>query len=96
MKPTGSVLNSLAASLMIAAASWVIGWFSFHGHAGGFELAILINLGLTLVWAVMVCVSIVRYRWRGLSLFIGAPLALYYQYVFAVISWSCSHGHGCL
>ena len=96
MKQSGSVLTSLAASLIIAAASWYVAWLAVHSYVGGFTLLILLAMCLTLVWAVLVCVSIVRYRWRGLWLLIGAPLALYYPYVFAVISWSCSHGHGCL
>jgi hypothetical protein len=32
---------------------------------------------LTVLWALLLCIALVRYRWQGLWLLIGAPLALY-------------------
>jgi hypothetical protein len=58
---------------------------------GEWDLIIRISLWLALAWFGQLVVCLVRYRKKGLWLFIGMPFALYWPFVLFVISWACAH-----
>src|SRR5258708_37596340 len=61
----------------------------FHGYTKTFDLALDMSLCLSLLWIVVVCIAVKRYRQHGLWLLIGAPMALYYPFVFLLWMGAC-------
>jgi hypothetical protein len=55
------------------------------------DFALVVSFSLTVVWAVLLRVAIVRYRKQGLWVLIGAPLALFYPVVFILWMRACAH-----
>jgi hypothetical protein len=54
------------------------------------DLTAYVSVCLAVVWLAMLGGGLYRYRWRGLWILIGAPLALYYPYLFYSIARACS------
>lgn len=82
MSPKNRVWPLLIASLLVATGSLCLtltvdDW----GLWGGMSLAVL--------WAVLVCVAVIRYHWEGLWLLVGAPLALYTPWVVWMTMLAC-------
>jgi hypothetical protein len=55
------------------------------------DFALVVSFYLTVVWAVLLGVAIVRHRKQGLWVLIGAPLALFYPIAFILWMRACAH-----
>jgi hypothetical protein len=59
------------------------------------DRAVLASLWLTLLWVALVVYGFFRYKKKGLWLLVGAPAALFWPYVVAVIFWDCFYYRWC-
>jgi hypothetical protein len=57
----------------------------------GFMTSLKASIFLALLWTIVVLFALIRYRKRGFWLLLGAPVALYWSFVFAWIAWNCAH-----
>jgi hypothetical protein len=68
---------------------------STTAHAIDFKCRLKTIL-LSIAWAIVLLVAIRQYRWRGLWLFTGAPLALWLPYTMYLIAQARSQNrHAC-
>ena len=75
----------LAASLACAITSRVAIYIS-NG-----DLGLMLGCGLSSIWAVLLLRAIWLYRWRGLWLLVGTPLACWLPYMMYLLSQACAH-----
>jgi hypothetical protein len=52
------------------------------------------SLILATVWTILLLVTLIRFKWRGLWLLVGAPLALYIP-LLGVFFEACYRSHSC-
>jgi hypothetical protein len=83
MWPEGRVRPLLIASLLVAACSF-LSVYLFPNDFGLWGSLLLAGL-----WVVLLGVGLVRFRWKGLWLLLGAPVALYSPWVVWMIIRAC-------
>src|SRR5712664_1878556 len=76
----------LITSLAVACSSFVSLRILSRPNA---DLALLVSFSLTVLWAVLLGVSILHHRRQGLWVLIGAPLAHFYPILFILWMWAC-------
>src|SRR5262249_40354956 len=79
-------------SIVVALICFGVPLFS---SALGAKALVALTVLLTLLWLVMVGSALHRLRWRGLWVWLGAPLALAGPCATVGLNYLCSHG-GCL
>jgi hypothetical protein len=75
----------LAASLVCATLSRVSVYISAS------DLGWYFGVGLSVTWVVLLLIAVWQYRWRGLWLLIGAPLAFWLPCAMYLMAQACSH-----
>jgi hypothetical protein len=86
-----SLGNAFAISILIAIAA--VGG-PLMAPEQYWELATVMSLILATVWTILLLVALIRFRWRGLWLLVGAPLALYTPLLGAFFE-ACYRSHSC-
>jgi hypothetical protein len=76
----------LIGSITLAAGSAAIGFFSDDAF-----LIMKIDAPLCIAWVVFTGIALKQFRWRGLWLLVGAPLAFLWYAAFAMIANACAH-----
>jgi hypothetical protein len=54
------------------------------------DLGMWLGILLSVAWAIILLMAIRQYRWRGLWLLIGAPLALWLPHTMYLMAQACS------
>ena len=80
----------IALSLLIAVVARFAPQLLFRSYTTKFDIAVEISLCLAVLWLAMLGGGLYRHQWRGLWILIGAPFALYYPYLFAMLARACS------
>jgi hypothetical protein len=78
----------LVGSLVVAGIALAAPWMLRYA---GFMTSLKASMLLALLWSIVVLFALLRYRKRGFWLLLGAPVALYWSFVFAWVAWNCSH-----
>src|SRR5271155_3531632 len=80
----------LIASLACATSS------RFSISVSATDLGMWLGILLSIAWAIILLMAIRQYRWRGLWLLIGAPLALWLPYALYLMAQAClQNRHAC-
>jgi hypothetical protein len=58
------------------------------------EVATVMSFILGALWAILFLVALFRFKWQGLWLLVGAPLALYFPLLGAFFE-ACQRSHSC-
>ncbi|HUO89317.1 MAG TPA: hypothetical protein VMU08_09095 [Rhizomicrobium sp.] len=69
----------LVASLALALLAWGVPWLTHFADRG-------LSLLLLALWLASVVGGLIRFRWRGLWLLLGAPLALFWVVTIALVA----------
>ena len=60
------------------------------------NVGLLTSLAIGMIWAVFLVRALIRHGKKGLWLFVGLPLVLYWPFVLFMLGWSCGHDpHQC-
>ena len=86
-----SLGTAFAISILIAIAAVGV---PLMAPEHNWELATLMSLILATVWTILLLVTLIRFKWRGLWLLVGAPLALYIP-LLGVFFEACYRSHSC-
>jgi hypothetical protein len=76
------------ASLAVALASAGVPYLA--DPVDPFQFLYLTDL-FCLAWSVLLIMGLWQFRWRGLWLLLGAPVASYWLLLAAGIAWACAH-----
>jgi hypothetical protein len=90
MNSSRASLPYIAVSLLIALVARFGPQIWFRPFTTNFDLAVQVSLCLAVLWLAMLGGGLYRHHWHGLWILVGAPLALYYPYRFAMLAWECS------
>lgn len=83
----------VAASLAFAAASIAIPYLTDRNDV---VWILWVTFPCSVIWCALLVISIRRFRWRGLWLLVGAPLALWWPFMYAMIAFACArNGRAC-
>jgi hypothetical protein len=84
---------TLIVSLAMAFFAFRAGWITIGGHGPSlrhnkYNALVLRSYVLTIAWLVTLVIALCIFRWRGLWLLIGAPLALFWPAVFVAFAFA--------
>jgi hypothetical protein len=68
---------ALGASLV---AATLAGWAPIRRMPINFQAMFSISIPLAILWAGILVFSVFRFKWRGFSILLGAPMALYWPF----------------
>jgi hypothetical protein len=83
--PHKNVRPLLFAALAVA----TLGYFSEYSFKNDF--ALWGSVLLAALWGTLLCGGVIRFRWQGLWLLLGAPLALYWPWAIWMMVRACQH-----
>jgi hypothetical protein len=69
----------LIGSLALAVLAWALPWLT-HFADGGISILLLV------LWMASIVAGLVRFRWRGLWLLLGAPFALFWFFAIFLVA----------
>jgi hypothetical protein len=76
------------ASIALAFASAVVPYLIDPNDS---TLVMRLVFPFCVAWGVLVFIAMMRFKWRGLWLLLGAPLAFWWPILFAGIASACAH-----
>jgi hypothetical protein len=88
------MVESLVVATVGLAARWFVEAVGIS-HIVNPDRAVMVSLWLALVWGALVLYGFFRFKKQALWLLVGAPAALFWPYIVAVIFWDCIYYRWC-